>query len=244
MDDPVYAVGDIHGQLEQLEEALRRIEADGGPDARVVFLGDYVDRGPESAGTLARLRAGLAEGRPWHCLLGNHDLMFLRFVREGQQHDRRILSGNGWLTPPLGGRATLASYGVDPAPGRPLEEIAAEAARRVPEADLAFVESLPRRLDTPARLFVHAGVRPGVPLDRQDPEDLVWIRDGFLEHPAPWPKLVVHGHTALPEPAHFGPRVDLDGGAGYGRELFPAVFEGERVWLLNARGRRRLLPPG
>ena len=80
MTQPIYAIGDIHGQLEMLEEALARIEADGGPEARVVFLGDYVDRGPESRGVIELLSQGLAAGRNWTCLLGNHDRMFSMFM--------------------------------------------------------------------------------------------------------------------------------------------------------------------
>jgi serine/threonine protein phosphatase 1 len=91
-------------------------------------------------------------------------------------------------------------------------------------------------------LFVHAGIRPGVALSHQDPMDLMWIREGFLDYEGPHPWLVVHGHTALEFPQYFGNRVDLDAGAGHGRPLWPAVFEGTNGWLLSTAGRIALCP--
>ena len=108
----IYAIGDIHGQLGQLDEALRLIEQDGGRKAKVVFLGDYTDRGPDSRGVIERLIEGVKSGRDWTVLRGNHDRMFARFVRYGSATDTRVSSGNTWLHPTLGGTTTLASYGV------------------------------------------------------------------------------------------------------------------------------------
>ena len=238
MSTPIYAVGDIHGQLEQLETALERIEADGGPEAQVVFLGDYVDRGPDSRGVIERIRSGIAEGRPWRAVLGNHDRMFLRYVESGRTDDPRIKSGLRWLHPRLGGQETLMSYAVDPSLGDAERLAVAQAA--VPSEHLDFLRERPLYLRDGPLLFVHAGIRPGVPLMQQDEDDLVWIREGFLEVEEPFPWLVVHGHTALDWPVHHGNRVNLDGGAGYGRELVPAVFERRDCWLLTSDGRVRL----
>jgi serine/threonine protein phosphatase 1 len=238
----IYAIGDIHGQLEMLQEALDLIAIDGGSDAEIVFLGDLVDRGPDSRGVIEHLMQGQAAGRRWHVLKGNHDRMFEQFVRSGVQVDPAIKSGLGWLNLRLGGAGTLASYGVmdvsDPARDADLE--AARAA--VPLAHLDFIRDLPLWHQHGGLLFVHAGVRPGVALADQTEDDLIWIRDSFLTYVKPHPWLVVHGHTALETPQHFGNRIDLDGGAGYGRQIFGAVFEGRDCWLLTGKGRVALLP--
>ena len=260
----IYAVGDIHGQKAQLDHALALIAADGGPDAEIVFLGDYTDRGPDSKGVLDTLIDGRAAGRNWRFLMGNHDRFFSHWVQHGREHDPRVASGLSWLNPRLGGIATLASYGVtsDVEPTFAREEdgleyllgfqrgdrlmtpddVQRDAQTAVPQSHLAFLDSLPLTLETDDLLFVHAGIKPGVPVADQDPEDLLWIRQGFLDDTRDHGKLVVHGHTALDTPEHFGNRIDLDGGAGYGRPLVPAVFEGRDCFLLTPGGRQPLLP--
>jgi len=239
MTDPIYAIPDIHGQDALLDEALDRIARDGGPDAPVVFLGDLVDRGPDSRAVIGRLMQGQAEGRPWTVLRGNHDQMFLDFLDGGMVHSPRVASGLGWLNSRLGGAATLASYDITtPEPQAAL----AKARTLVPRAHRDWLAALPYWHEDGPRLFVHAGIRPGIALDAQDPDDLMWIRAGFLDHTGPYPWLVVHGHTALDYPAHFGNRIDLDGGAGHGRALWPAVFEGRDCWLLDETGRVPLVP--
>jgi len=234
----IYAIGDIHGQIEALRAALALIRADGGDDAPIVFLGDYPDRGPDTRRVIDLLIDGIERGRPWVVLRGNHDRMFSRFVRSGNQHDGRILSGKGWLHADLGGPATLASYGVDAhAP-----DVLARARASVPETHLDFIESRPLWHRHENLLFVHAGLRPGVAPADQEEDDLIWIRDGWLDDPRDHGALVVHGHTALHAPRHHGNRLNLDGGAGYGRPLVPALIEGSKVWLLSETGRHRLRP--
>lgn len=249
---PVYAVGDIHGNLPQLLRALRLIEADGGADARVVFLGDYVDRGVDSAGVLQCLIDGRAQGRDWICLKGNHDRLFQQFLEDGQIHDPRIRSGRSWLHPALGGPATLVSYlGADhpaltglhdePAP----EQIRAlrDAARNaVPAAHRDFLASMPLWHGEDGLIFAHAGLRPGLPMGFQQEDDLIWIREPFLSDPRDHGALIVHGHTVQERPVHCGNRVNLDGGAGYGRLLIPAVFTGKDCEILTERGRWPLEP--
>lgn len=260
---PIYAIGDIHGQNAQLHHALSLIAADGGADARVVFLGDYTDRGPDSRGVIDALIAGRDAGRDWVFLQGNHDRMFGNFLRHGTEHDARVQSGISWLNRRLGGEATLASYGLkgvmhfrsDTQKGLEylehfegdagwiatgaLQELAQGA---VPTAHLDFLETLPLWHQTDDLLFVHAGLRPGIALADQAEDDLIWIRDPFLKSTADFGHLVVHGHTALDHPRHHGNRVNLDGGAGYGNPLVPAVFEGRDCWLLTETGRVPLLP--
>ena len=260
---PIYAIGDIHGQKDMLDHALALIEADGGMDARVVFLGDYTDRGPDSRAVVDTLIAGQSTGRNWTFIKGNHDRLFSNFVRYGIAHDPRVKSGINWLNPRLGGTATLASYGLEgvmhflphdrgaleqlshfDGPKGQLDTVALHrlAQETVPAHHLDFLDGLPLWHQTDDLLFVHAGLRPGIPLDQQDPEDLIWIRDGFLESDHDFGHLIVHGHTALDHPQHFGNRIDLDGGAGYGRPLIPAVFEGRACWLLTDAGRVPLTP--
>lgn len=237
---PIYAIGDIHGQSGFLDQALHWIEADGGCDARIVFLGDLVDRGPDPGGVLDRLIDGQARGRDWTVIRGNHDRMFSRFLADGRVYDDQVKSGLPWLHPRLGGAQTLSAYGVENAAERPLEDVLTEARAAVPSAHRAFVDSLPLHHEADALLFVHAGIRPDVALAEQVEDDLLWIRAEFLDHRAPHPWLVVHGHTALDHPQHHGNRVNLDGGAGYGRPIYPAVFEAGVCWLLSEAGRTPL----
>ena len=240
----LYAIGDIHGQSAQLDSALALIEADGGRDAPHVFLGDLPDRGPDTKGVIDRLMAGQAAGRDWTVILGNHDRMFLRFVRDGVEHDPAITSGKGWLFPALGGPATLASYGVagaDESADR--TALLAEARAAVPRAHLDWLAERPLWHRAQGHLFVHAGIRPGVPIEDQSEEDLIWIRDGWLDDTRDHGEMVVHGHTALDHPRHEGNRINLDGGAGYGRPLVPAVLDGGLWFILSEAGRRPLAPP-
>ncbi len=258
----LYAVGDIHGQLAELDRALALIEADGGAEARVVFLGDYTDRGPDSAGVLDRLIEGRAAGRDWRFCKGNHDRMFQRFLESGRENDARISSGKSWLNRALGGTRTLGSYGLGGEAAAFLHnggietlasydmggermtgvDLAHAAQEAVPEAHLRFLDELAPWHEEGELLFVHAGLRPGVPLERQSEDDLLWIRGEWLESREDHGRLVVHGHTALSHPTHHGNRINLDGGAGYGNPLVPAVFEGRRAWTLDERGRTPLEP--
>ena len=237
---PIFAIGDIHGQIDRLHEALEMIERDDDSDAPVVFLGDYVDRGPDSRAVIDTLMRGQAEGRPWTCLMGNHDRYVLRFLDNPLYDDPQTSRPLLWTDPPLGGRATLASYGVDVDDRRPLEAIRDDAAEAIPQAHLDWIAALPRLHEADHQIFVHAGLRPGVPLDAQAEDDLIWIRKPFLETEHDWGRLVVHGHTALDFPQLYANRLNLDGGAGYGRPLFPALLLGREAFLLGPGGRTRL----
>ena len=116
MSQPIYAIGDVHGQLRMLETALARIEADGGKDALIVFLGDYVDRGPDSQGVIECLAEGLESGRNWLCLKGNHDRMMQWYLEEPPRHDPYMMVGYHWLHERIGGTETLLSYEVGSTP--------------------------------------------------------------------------------------------------------------------------------
>ncbi|MBY9064137.1 serine/threonine protein phosphatase [Sphingomonas yunnanensis] len=228
-----YAVGDIHGRADLLARLLTRIRADrdarapAGP-ASIVFLGDYVDRGPHSREVIDQLLAFAQDpGFESRFLLGNHEDAMLDYL------DGRI-SGLGWSK--HGGDATLRSYGVAP----PREESrSAWAACRdpfraaVPPTHRVFLERLELAVAQDSLLFVHAGIRPGVPLDRQEKRDLLWIRSEFLQGERDDHWLVVHGHTPKEE-AYGGPgRLCLDSGSYLSGRLTAAVFDGGDVALIE-----------
>ncbi|WP_438990710.1 metallophosphoesterase [Lentibacter sp.] len=240
MSDTIYAIGDIHGQHELLLDALTLIELDGGQDARVISLGDLVDRGPDSRAVIETLMSGVAEGRNWTVLMGNHDRLFEQFLRTGVTTHPKMRSSYTWLSPELGGRDTLASYGVDC--GLPEAALRAAALEAVPEAHRAFLAGLPLYLEAGECLFVHAGLQPRLPMAWQTEDDLIWIRDAFLTHEDPFERLVVHGHTAVAAPEHRGNRVNIDSGAGFGRALTVVAIEGADVFVLEEDGRTPLLP--
>jgi serine/threonine protein phosphatase 1 len=226
-----YAVGDVHGQLHLLDELLARVDADvaaGAPDEVVeVFLGDYVDRGPDSAGVIDRLcaRAGREDGRRRIFLRGNHEIYFAEFLK-----DPAVLSD--WAR--NGGVTTIGSYGVNPRPVPPDPEAIRESlAEKVPQRHRAFLDELEWMVRLGDVLFVHAGIRPGVPLEAQSAQDLVLIRHEFLEHDGPLPVRVVHGHTPVKAPVATPWRVSVDTGAFATGRLTAAVMEGSGVRFLQ-----------
>jgi serine/threonine protein phosphatase 1 len=241
-----YAIGDIHGHLPLLEGVHARIAADraetGDHDAPVIHLGDLVDRGPDSRGVLQYLIDGIAAGQPWQVLKGNHDRMFTRFLRDPWEPEPGLRAELSWLHPRLGGAATLASYGVRNAGDRPIAPVHAEALAAVPQAHADFIDSRPTWLQRGDVVYVHAGIRPGVAMADQTETDLVWIRDGWLTDTTDHGFLVVHGHTALDEPTHYGNRVNIDSSAAYGGPLTAIVVEGREVFVLTEDGRRPLRP--
>lgn len=239
---PLYAIGDIHGQLAELHRILDLIESDGGADAQIVFLGDYTDRGPDSRGVLDVLVEGQARGRNWTFLKGNHDRMFEWFMQDPLRDDPYLMVELYWLHQRLGGDTTMSSYNVNASGRRRKKDIHAEALAEVPQSHLDFLKGLKLSHQTDALFFAHAGIRPGVALDNQTEEDLLWIRREFHDHAAPHPKLIVHGHTPVDHATHYGNRVNLDTGAGYGKPLTAAVFEGAACWTLKGSGRVPLVP--
>lgn len=243
----VYAVGDIHGQLALLREVHGLIAADraetGDHAAPVVHVGDLVDRGPDSRGVMDLLIGGQERGQPWIVLKGNHDRMFEGFLGDPDHYDPGLRAGLHWIDPRLGGADTLASYGIGGAGERSLLDLHAEAVAKVPAAHRAFLRGLPLMHRLGDLVFVHAGIRPGVPLAAQSEDDLVWIRREFLDDPRDHGALIVHGHTPVETVTHYGNRLNLDTGAGYGRALSAVVFEAGRAWQLSPGGRSEILPP-
>ncbi len=206
----VYAIGDIHGRLDLLQRAAAAIarDVDGLPSVEpvTVFIGDYIDRGPSSRGVLDRLVSS-AFPTPIVPLLGNHETMLLGFLDDAAVLQR-------WRS--LGGLETLFSYGVDvreAMTGRGFKAAQYSLLRSFPDEHRRFLLELPRSVTVGDYFFCHAGVRPGVPLTEQDPEDLIWIRDEFLTSDADHGKVVVHGHTPVPQPDLRPNRINLDTGA-------------------------------
>jgi serine/threonine protein phosphatase 1 len=230
-----FAVGDVHGHIGKLEALLGRCARfSAGAPMRLVFVGDYVDRGPDARAVI-ELLLDLTRHDPDDviCLRGNHEELLLG-AAAGQLD---MLPGRPTLSSWLGGNgagaATLVSYGV-------------ERASDLPPQHLAWMAMLPARYDDGRRLFVHAGVRPGCALEHQVEEDLVWIREPFLSHDGSFGRLVVHGHTpvAARRPDLRANRLNLDSGAGYDGPLTAAVFDDHQrdpIAFLNDRGEMRPL---
>ncbi|CAN5894237.1 metallophosphoesterase family protein [soil metagenome] len=219
----VYAVGDIHGRLDAFETLLHAVAQDALASAPIhrpmlVLLGDYVDRGPASAQVIDRILKLRSEPAfEVRALKGNHEEALLEFYEEPG-------FGPTWVE--HGGSATLASYGVQP-PAMRTDVEAWEVARlafhqALPAAHKDFYESLELMIQVGAYAFVHAGVRPGVPLARQVERDLLWIRAEFLQSTARFEKIIVHGHTPTEEPQITGRRIGVDTGA-YATGLLTAV---------------------
>jgi serine/threonine protein phosphatase 1 len=238
----LYATGDIHGRLDLLRATLARIAADlvrrPTPRFRLIFLGDHVDRGPDSAGVVDLLIDAASDG-DGVCLAGNHDLWLTAFLVEPEE------AGPSWLR--WGGEETLASYGVDPsAPewlGKPLGALRDAFAEALPADHRAFFASLSFAERQGDFLFVHAGVRPGVPIERQTKLDVTEIRSPFLEHEGDFGAVVVHGHTITAAPEVRPNRVGIDTGAYRTGRLTTFVVEGAEKGFLEPEGYVPLSPP-
>jgi len=225
-----YVVGDIHGRLDLLEELLARIDADlkGRParKALLVFVGDLIDRGPHSAQVVERLRTYRRQGIRTVFLLGNHEEVLLRIL----QGDAALV--RKWCT--FGGAECLKSYGVDakrlarlPGPD------AVETIRRaIPKQHVAFLEGFDDTCRFGDYLFVHAGIRPGIELERQSQTDLRWIREPFLLDDTDHGFTVVHGHTITTQVEERGNRIGIDTGAYRTGILTALVVEGSDRRLL------------
>jgi serine/threonine protein phosphatase 1 len=225
----LYAIGDIHGRKDLLDRMLGMIAADGrlskAPRKLVVFLGDYIDRGPESRAVIETLAAGPPPtpdwaGFRWLALAGNHESMMLRFLDD-------LDVGVVWLSGSNGGLATLQSYiGELPQPSglRTLQDL---LNRALPPEHRRFLGGLPASHQEGGYFFAHAGVRPGIPLQHQQRQDLLWIRGEFLGSSVDYGKLVVHGHTITTHPEQKPNRIGIDTGAFFTGRLTALVAEGD-----------------
>jgi len=227
----VYAVGDVHGRLDLFEAIIEAIEEDdaAGVPARttIVLLGDLVDRGPDSAGVIARAREWQGRRRV-RALCGNHEEMFLASF-DNREVLRHFLQ--------FGGRETLASYGIkaNPRKKKHFDELQRLMREQVPREDIAFLASFEDMVTIGDYAFVHAGIVPEVRLAEQSRQDLRWIREPFLSYGEPHSHVVVHGHTIYPEAELRENRIGIDTGAFNSGRLTALVLEGTGRRLIQTR---------
>lgn len=234
----IYAIGDIHGRLDLLRRLQQIIARDAASlpksvQPTVVYLGDYVDRGPDSAGVIEELLQRPLAGFRSIYLLGNHEALLLDFLTRAEVAPLWFRNG---------GLETLQSYGVECAPAAlgALEPDAIAAAqtrlrKRLPRGHLKFLKSLRPHYSSRRYLFVHAGLRPGRALGAQSRQDLLWIRDPFLASEADHGKVVVHGHTITPQVEIRPNRIGVDTGAYETGVLSAVALDRTGVRVLEAK---------
>lgn len=227
-----YAIGDIHGRADLLAELHAGIAANAAGRAVtrrvIVYLGDYIDRGPDVAGVINALLDNVPPGFEPVYLIGNHERMMLDFLDD-------ISCGPLWLR--NGGEQTLISYGIafDPAVLTDLQRLRGlqgELRYRLPERHLDFLRGLELLHIEGDYAFAHAGIRPGVPFEAQEEHDLLWVRGLFLRSTRDHGKIVVHGHTIVPEPEVLANRIGIDTGAWYTGRLTSLALEGSQLQLI------------
>lgn len=225
-----YVIGDIHGRLDLYHAMIGAIESDDASrppcDSQVVLLGDLVDRGPDSAGVVARTRTWQKE-RQVRVLAGNHEEMFLGAFTKPEVL-RHFLKH--------GGRETILSYGLSKKQfnAMNLDELFALMPRLITQDERDYIAGFEEMIVAGDYLFVHAGIDPRVPLEEQKRSDLLWIRDRFLNHEGPLDKVVVHGHTIFNRVMDCGNRIGIDTGAFRSGVLTALVLEGDQRRVIQA----------
>jgi len=229
----VYAIGDVHGRADLLVRMFDLIEADitasaGGDDVIIVFLGDYIDRGFQSKDVIDFLLGERVAAFNCIFLKGNHEEAFLKFLNEPA-------FGPRWAG--YGGGETLTSYGVRPPRTRTKPEEWVEASQQLsaalPDDHRVFLMTLQIQASIGDYVFVHAGLRPGKPMEKQTEQDLLWIRDDFINSSESFDQLVVHGHTPVSEPYRDHRRIAVDTGAYMTGHLTAACFVRDEVTFLT-----------
>jgi serine/threonine protein phosphatase 1 len=222
----IYAIGDIHGRADLLADLIARIDDDvqRRPIAEVieVYLGDYIDRGADSRGVIDLLAMRLVRNRAV-CLRGNHEVMLDMFLRDPA-------SLRDWV--PMGALQTLQSYTVPLTPKKTPTELHRLFCDRLPRAHQLFMECLRDSFNSGDFLFVHAGIRPGVPIEQQRTSDMHWIRHEFLDSTEDHGWFVVHGHTPVPHPDIRNNRINIDTGAWRTGVLTCIAIEGSDIMIL------------
>lgn len=232
-DMRLYAIGDIHGRLDLLRDLHAAVAADlvrrPCRRFRVIHLGDYIDRGPDSAGVVEHLVEFMRDGDAV-CLRGNHDQFVPDFLADP------LSTGEAWMR--FGGDAALTSWGIDPLDMRlrSMRSLRDAFARALPARHRAFFDALPHFERHGDYLFVHAGLRPGLPLTRQRPADMMTIREPFLSSSNDFDMVIVHGHTTVPEPVLRPNRVQIDTKAWASDRLTCLVLEGAEKGFLDPDG--------
>lgn len=228
----IYAIGDVHGCLDQLKGAEDKIAKDiaqSGKPGLTILLGDYVNRGPHSSQVINHLATPSTLGLRRVPLCGNHDDLFGKFIRNPDDH-------LDWID--MGGHRTLLSYGIDlhqvglKRRGRNAE-LKDLMSKHVPKDHLSFLEDLPISLRIGQLFFVHAGIRPGIALEGQKERDMLWIREPFLTEGAGIPEVfVIHGHTPHPTPSIGHQRIGIDTGVFYSGKLAVLKIDGKKTRFL------------
>lgn len=241
-DTRVYAIGDVHGHLLALERMHDAISADlidteYAGQVHIVYMGDYIDRGPDSKGVLDFLigRLGRKDGIQKTFLEGNHEIIMQDFLRAPESS-----AGMAWLQ--YGGVEAMKSYGLEFEGDMPIPSeyvtAAKTLARVLPESHRSFLSSLADAIEIGDYFFAHAGVNPKKPLSAQEPHDLAFIREPFLSWNKPLDKMIVHGHSIVPEPEILPHRIGIDTGVYQpGGKLSAGVFEGNTVRFLKVEPR-------
>lgn len=231
-----YAIGDIHGRLDLLDALIEKIADDDQQRAStptsLIFLGDYVDRGPSSRQVIDYVLRLKQYWQDVSCLMGNHEQVFAMAL-DGDEQALRFFTRDG-----VGGRETLLSYGAtqEQLDTMTLGELRDWLMNIVPQAHRDFLASLRDRMVIGDYAFVHAGVRPGIPIDEQEPADLFWIREEFLSSDEPHSHMVVHGHSISEDVQQFENRIGIDTGAFATGRLTAIGLEGTEQWFLSTRG--------
>lgn len=228
----VFAIGDIHGRLDLLDDLLDQIARENarrGPAQTVlIFLGDLIDRGPDSAAVIERLLTLSTPDWTMRFLLGNHEEVFLS-VLAGNYEALKFFNR-------IGGDATIASYGIRKGDyaADDFYEVMDLLRDAVPDRHVAFLQGFEDQIVIGDYAFVHAGIRPGIPLAAQKAEDLRWIRHEFLKSDSAHEKTIVHGHTVTADVDERANRIGLDTGAQSNGRLSAMGFEGDQRWVLQS----------
>lgn len=227
----IYAIGDIHGCYDLLQQLIEKINQDvqSNPVSHTteIYLGDYIDRGHHSADVINWLTASTATCDNRICIKGNHELYPISFLSDSRVYEH-------WKR--LGGRETLLSYDLDvplTLSEADLNALQRDFAEKIPKHHIQFFNSLETSITIGDYVFVHAGLRPGVALDKQDAEDLLWIRDEFLKSEYHFGKIVVHGHTPVELPEVMPNRINVDTGAYATGRLSCLVLEQSDIRFIH-----------
>ena len=228
----IYAIGDVHGCLDPLNRLLDAIAKDlAGRRLRshLVFLGDLVDRGPRSADVIDRLRKGSLPTDEVHFIMGNHEEVLV------DCHSGMVDQYVPWVK--YGGLETLESYGLTRADIlAATSDFGAVIRAVIPPGHVRFIKSFKDHVQLGGYVFVHAGIRPGIPLSAQSQHDLRWIRQGFLDSRKNHGSMIVHGHTIVPQVQFLRNRIAVDTGCYLGGKLSAVVLEANRLRVIAVEG--------
>lgn len=227
----VYAIGDIHGRNDLLNQLIEKIVADdqdrGDAESEIIFLGDLVDRGPDSSGVIETAMALKEQQGQVRFLMGNHEEVYLK-AATGDEKAVKFFNR-------IGGKETILSYEISMKEYMDLGH--AELAERIPslfpDHHVKFVEAFEDQIIVGDYAFVHAGVRPGIPLSEQEPKDLRWIREEFLSAKEPHEKVIIYGHTINTDVVEKSNRIGIDTGAYYSEKLTAIGLQDADHWYID-----------